>query len=123
MKKAIILIFIIVCFAGQVISQNKDGKVILPDSIQFDEIIITEVKITGNKLTKDDIITRELDFKMGDTLSTILRKRNKYAKLKRSAPSDSSELLLRMDYSRENIINTKLQTLVLSRLTTANTGF
>ena len=108
MKKAIILIFITVSFAGQAISQNQDGKVVLPDSIQFNEIVFTEVKITGNKLTKDDIITRELDFKMGDTLSTKFRKRNKYGKLKRSAPSDSSELLLRMDYSRENIINTKL---------------
>jgi len=107
-KKAIILIFVIVCFAGQIISQNDDGTVNLPDSIQYDRIIIKGVSISGNKLTKDYVIIRELDFKIGDTLSTSSDKREFVSKLKRRALKDSSELALRMHYSRENIINTKL---------------
>lgn len=108
MKKVVILMFITVCFAGQIISQNQDGEVILPESIQLDEIVIKEVSITGNEKTKDFFIIRELDFKIGDTLSTILSKRKSNEKLKRTTLEDSSEIVLRMRYSRENIINTKL---------------
>ena len=108
MKKVIILIFISVCFAGQALSQNQDGKVILPDSIQFDEIILKEVSLTGNKKTKAHYIIRELDFKIGDTLSVVLSSSKSNRKLKRTILEDSSELVLRMNYSRENIINTKL---------------
>lgn len=108
MKKVIILIIITVCFAGQIISQNQDGKVILPDNVQFDEIVINEVKITGNEKTKPHFIIRELDFKLGDTLSTLLSKRKSDEKLKRTVLEDSSEFVLRLHYSRENIINTKL---------------
>jgi hypothetical protein len=108
MKKLLTLILICVCFFGQVLSQNKDGKVILPDSIQSDEIVFADVKITGNKLTKEYIIIRELDFKLGDTLSTIESKYKPIKGQKRKAVGDSSELVLRMHYSRENIINTKL---------------
>ena len=108
MKKTIILILLTLCFAGQVISQNQDGKVNLPDSIQFNEIIFKEVAITGNKLTKDHYIIRELDFKISDTLSVIDHHRKSNTTHKRKAKIDSSELVLRMHYSRENIINTKL---------------
>ncbi len=108
MKKVIILIFITVGFAGQIISQNQDGKVILPDSIQFNEIVFKEVSITGNKLTKDHYIIRELDFKIGDTLSIITSNSKSNTKHKRITLRDSSELVLRMHYSRENIVNTKL---------------
>jgi outer membrane protein assembly factor BamA len=108
MKKILIITLICVCFFGQVLSQNNDGKVTLPDSIQFNEIIFTDVKITGNKLTKEFVIIRELDFKLGDTLSTIESKFRPIKGQKRKAVGDSSELVLRMHYSRENIINAKL---------------
>ena len=89
-------------------SQNQDGSVRLPDSIGYDQIIIKSCEITGNKLTKDWIIVRELDFKIGDTLSTRQAGKTFDFKMKRFAPGDSSELSLRMKYSRENIINTNL---------------
>jgi outer membrane protein assembly factor BamA len=89
-------------------SQNQDGAVHLPDSIGYDQIIIKSFEITGNKLTKDWIIVRELDFKIGDTLSTQQAGKIFDFKKKRFAPGDSSELSLRMKYSRENIINTEL---------------
>lgn len=108
MKKILLLLLILVCFIGQAISQNENGKVILPDSIPFNEIVFTEVSITGNKLTKDYYIIREMDIKIDDTLSVIISKGNPNDKQKRSARRDSSELVLRMHYSRENIINTKL---------------
>ena len=108
MKKVIILIIITVCFTGQVKSQNQDGKVMLSESIQFNEIILKEVKITGNEKTKAHFIIRELDFKIGDTLCTILSNSKSNTKLKRTVLEDSTELVLRMHYSRENIINTKL---------------
>ena len=90
-----------------VFSQNQDGKITLPDSITYDNIIISEVKVSGNKLTKDHYIIRELYFKKGDTLKT-LRTEDKQRKGMKRVIADSSELNLRMEYSRENIINTKL---------------
>lgn len=89
-------------------SQNKDGAVILPESFTYQEIRISEYKITGNKLTKDWYIIRELDFKIGDTLSTLQKGRTADLSQKRFTAKDSSELHLRMIYSRENIINTNL---------------
>jgi outer membrane protein assembly factor BamA len=89
-------------------SQNLDGSVKLPDSLAFDQIIIVEAKIAGNKLTREDLITRELDFKIGDTLSTRHKSTSANESHKRFAAADSSELKLRMQYSRENIINTNL---------------
>jgi outer membrane protein assembly factor BamA len=89
-------------------SQNLDGAVKLPDSLAFDRIIIVETKIAGNKLTREDLITRELDFKIGDTLSTRHKSSPANDSHKRFAAADSSELKLRMQYSRENIINTNL---------------
>ena len=108
MKKILILIFGILCISGNLEAQNKDGKLSLPDSLQYNDIIISEARISGNKLTKDHYILRELDFKLGDTLDVTENKRKPRLKLKRSAVTDSSELVLRMHYSRENIINTKL---------------
>jgi hypothetical protein len=84
-----------------------DGTVTLPDNISFEHIVITDVKISGNDLTKPWYIIRELDFKVGDTLA--VRKGVKLQQgQKRVATRDSSELALRLKYSRENIINTKL---------------
>jgi hypothetical protein len=88
--------------------QNMDGDVSLPDSIAYPQIIISESRITGNDLTKNWYIIRELDFKLGDTLTTYESGKGFSFNSKRFAPGDSSELSLRMRYSRENIINTKL---------------
>lgn len=85
-----------------------DGKVKLPDTLAYEQVIIAECKIEGNKLTKDWLIMRELDFKIGDTLVTSFKSEAGNISLKRFAPADSSELNLRMHYSRENIVNTKL---------------
>jgi len=87
--------------------QNKDGIVTLPDSFAYDQIIISKSRITGNDLTKPWYIIRELDFKIGDTLSTQSHQK-RVAGQKRFSQTYSSELVLRMQYSRENLVNTKL---------------
>jgi outer membrane protein assembly factor BamA len=89
-------------------AQNKDGAVTLPDTMQYPYIHIAGMEITGNKLTKDRIITRELDFKVGDSLATFESGKGIRFTEKRFAPGDSSQLRLLMTYSRENLINTKL---------------
>jgi outer membrane protein assembly factor BamA len=106
MKKILGSILILLLIAGYSIGQNDDGKVILPDNISYDNIIITDIKINGNKLTKDRFIIRELDFQKGDTLDA--RAGKSITGLKRATNRDSTELELRMKYSRENIIYTKL---------------
>ncbi len=93
MKKILLFAFMFACLIGQAISQNKDGKVIIPENIAFDEVVFKEVLVAGNKLTKDHYITRELDFKPGDTLSLVYSTGN--ARQKRRALRDSSELVLR----------------------------
>jgi outer membrane protein assembly factor BamA len=108
MKKIVIILLICAGFFGELMSQNKDGSVILPVSLPYTEIVFKEVAISGNKKTKDHFIIRELDFKLGDTLSAISNKVKSDIKYKRISIGDSSELVLRMHYSRENIINTKL---------------
>jgi len=99
---------ILACLTYTLLAQNKDGAVHIPDTIDYPYIKISMVNITGNKLTRDRIIIRELDFKIGDSLATF----DYHAKVdfatKRFAAADSSELKLKMGYSRENIINTKL---------------
>jgi len=107
-RKLFILTFIFTIFSGHVFSQNKDGKVIIPDTLEFNEVVFKEVKVSGNKVTKDHYIVRELDFKMGDTLDVISGKGKLNSNHKRTVMNDSSELVLRLHYSRENIINTKL---------------
>ena len=89
-------------------AQNKDGAIHLPDTIPYPYVEISAVEITGTKLTKNFIIIRELDFKVGDSLSTLTPGKKIDFKDKRFFPGDSSELRLRLKYSRENIINTKL---------------
>jgi hypothetical protein len=101
-----LVVFSLLSFSS--ISQVQDGAVTLSDSLPYDYIIIAEYKITGNKLTKDWYIIRELDFKIGDSLLTYQKDRKIDFTQKRFSASDSSELRLRMQYSRENIINTKL---------------
>jgi outer membrane protein assembly factor BamA len=89
-------------------AQNKDGKVTLPDTLDFPYVYISGVEITGNKLTKDRIILRELDFKTGDSLAVFQKTKGLGGSRKRFSVADSSDLKLLMNYSRENIINTKL---------------
>ena len=99
-----ILIF---CFTGA-FSQNKDGEIHIPDSINFPYIKISTVTVHGNKLTKEQIIFRELDFNIGDSLSVFDRGTIYGLGMKRFVVGDSSELNLRLIYSRDNIIKTKL---------------
>jgi outer membrane protein assembly factor BamA len=80
----------------------------LPDTFDFPTIRITDVAIAGNKLTKNHILVRELDFKIGDSLATYEKGEWVDFTSKRFIRKDSSELCLRMHYSRENLINTKL---------------
>jgi len=107
MRVTFISLFL-VCLTFPLFAQNKDGAVHLPDTIIYQHVKITGVTITGNKLTKERIITRELDFKIGDSLQTFFKGAHPDFTTKRYAPADSSELKLKLQYSRENIINTKL---------------
>ena len=108
MKKTCFFILFLVFFILKSNAQVKDGTVTLPESFPYEAIKISEYKITGNKLTKDWYIIRELDFKIGDTLTTYQEGNKIDFEQKRFSPGDSSELHLRMIYSRENIINTNL---------------
>jgi len=92
-------------FSTVLLAQNKNGEVHIPEKINFPNIKISEVSVEGNKLTKNQIITRELDFKLGDTLAAFAKGNQG---LKRFTSTDSSEVELRLNYSRDNIINTKL---------------
>ena len=107
MKKITILAFIFCMAISPIFSQNLDGTVTLPDHIPYEYVIIRDVKISGNKLTKPWYIIRELDFAEGDTLATKKGVKHNLGQ-KRVSSRDSSELALRLKYSRENIINTKL---------------
>jgi len=108
MIKFSLLFGLLMFVLAPVVAQVKDGAVILPESLPFEAIKISEYKIDGNKLTKDWYIIRELDFKIGDTLATYQKGKAIDFAQKRFVPGDSSELHLRMIYSRENIINTNL---------------
>ena len=109
MKVSQKLLFLFFLFQAPLLfAQNKDGAIHLPDTIPFAYVEISSVEITGTKLTRDFIIVRELDFKEGDSLSTMPPGKKIDFKDKRFFPGDSSELKLRLKYSRENIVNTKL---------------
>jgi hypothetical protein len=91
---------ILLLFSFTLSAQNKDGAVNLPDSLSYQYIHISGIEITGNKLTKGKIITRELNFKVGDSLATFESGKNIWFSEKRFAPADSSQLKLLMTYSR-----------------------
>ena len=93
------------CFT---LAQNKNGSIHIPDVITDPYVKITRVEITGNKLTRPQILIRELDFKVGDSLATSSRSRGINSSDRNFYPGDSNELRNRMNYSRENLINTKL---------------
>ncbi|MEZ5195579.1 MAG: hypothetical protein R2764_04045 [Bacteroidales bacterium] len=77
MRKIISFLSLAIFMTLSVYAQNKDGAVHLPESLDFDQIIISEANVTGNKLTKNWVIVRELDFKIGDTLSVSHEKKLK----------------------------------------------
>jgi outer membrane protein assembly factor BamA len=103
-----ILAVITVCLPLSMWAQNKDGSVHVPDTLDAPYVRITGVEITGNKLTKPPILIRELDFRIGDSLATFQKGKGGNFNDRNFYPGDSSELRLRMNYSRENLINAKL---------------
>ncbi|MFO7669000.1 MAG: hypothetical protein R6W31_05015 [Bacteroidales bacterium] len=104
------MILIIFLLSSTLHGQTKDGEVHLPDYFSDPYVKISRIEVTGNKLTKERIIIRELDFTPGDSLATMNDKSAYSLQIgqKRFARADSSEVAVRMNYSRENIINTKL---------------
>jgi hypothetical protein len=104
----IVVAIITICLPLTLWAQNKDGSIHVPDTLDAAYIKITGVKITGNKLTKPQIVVRELDFKIGDSLATFQKGKKINFNDRNFYPGDSSELRLRMNYSRENLINAKL---------------
>jgi hypothetical protein len=109
MKNVIrLLVLCLLGFTTTLQAQNKDGSSKVPDTLDVPYIKISGVEVTGNKLTKPSILIRELDFKIGDTLATFKKGRGPNFSDRNFYPGDSSELRLRMQYSRENLINTKL---------------
>ena len=91
-------------------AQTEDGEIRLPDTFSAPYIRITEIVIRGNERTREQIITRELDFTLTDSLATFREGIPGFRLLgqKRFNRVDSSEVVQRLKYSRENIINTKL---------------
>ncbi len=104
------LLFLFLITPNNLIGQSKDGEIHTPDDFPSPFIKISEIEVEGNHRTKDKIIIRELDFNIGDSLSTRTEKKLLPIQTgeKRFLSSDSCELLQRLKYSRENIINTKL---------------
>ncbi len=95
-----IFFIIILFFSIEVFSENPDENILCnsPDSLLFIDdsisgnyktIVIKEIILTGNKITKDHIIYRELEFGVNDTLII-----SKFDSL--------------LNNSRENLINTSL---------------
>jgi outer membrane protein assembly factor BamA len=105
---AAIAIYLTCFFIQTITAQNKNGMIHIPDTVSYPYVKIAAVVIRGNKLTKNNIIIRELDFKIGDSLATFKKGKRFNFSDRAFYPGDSSELQLRMNYSRENIINTKL---------------
>lgn len=75
----------------------------LPSAVQADTsyVVVTDIAISGNSRTKASIISRELTFKVGDTLSTVFL----------------PEIIKR---SRNNVFNTNL--FLTTEVTTNNTA-
>lgn len=117
----ILLILLLSGIQSLLFGQNKDGELIIPNSFDFKYIYITQVEVTGNEKTLDRVITRELDFSIGDSLATEIVKQNFFAgNSKRVNLNDTTiEVNKRLKYSRENIINTDLflsVTLILEQI-------
>ena len=106
----VLILFFNVINSLDVNAQNLDGDIHIPEEFSVAFINISQVEISGNKRTKENVIIRELDFHPGDSLATFERGAgsSKPFGQKRFSRKDSSEVVVRMKYSRENIINTKL---------------
>ena len=107
---SVLIIFIYTFTCDRLMAQTKDGEIHLPEEFSVAFVKISQIEITGNKRTKEKIIIRELDFNPGDSLATYERGTASDVLFgqKRFSRKDSSELVMRMNYSRENIINTRL---------------
>jgi len=66
--KYFLIIFLLAVSSNYLISNNKIN-IYANDSLVIEEIIISNIKIKGNKKTKKEIILRELDFKVGEKIS------------------------------------------------------
>ncbi|MHB1687380.1 MAG: POTRA domain-containing protein, partial [Ignavibacteriaceae bacterium] len=65
MSKYFFLIFFLIIISSKIFSQEKDSVVYTGKySIKIDSIIIS-----GNKITNSDVITREMNFSAGDTVT------------------------------------------------------
>jgi hypothetical protein len=90
-RQSSLFLFILILASFSLFAQNKDGAVALPDTLNYPYIHIAGIEITGNKLAKEKIITRELNFNVGDSLTTFeWGKGNRFGQ-KRFAPADSSQ--------------------------------
>lgn len=88
-------------------AQNKNGSIHIPENFISPYAIISGAEVHGNDLTKAAIILRELDFRIGDSLAVVEKGKFNFSD-RNFYPGDSTELRMRMNYSRENLINTKL---------------
>ncbi len=103
------LFILIIVVTSSVHAQNKDGAISLPDKFTNNFVKIAQIEVKGNDKTKNKILTRELTFKTGDTLSVVSKSLRLKTGDKRLFVTDSlSELYLEMQYSRENLINRSL---------------
>lgn len=112
-------------FCFRALAQNKDGELILPKSFDTKYVTIIQVEITGNEKTKERVIIRELDFSIGDSLAAFHQRQSFIStNQNRIHINDSTiEINRRLQYSRENIINTELflsATLELEQINGAN---
>ncbi len=105
-----ILTALLSCLPGLLFAQNKDGEIRMPDTFSGNYIFISSIEINGNEKTKEKVILRELDFQVGDSLSTLPSKRGfiSFGKKRIMLNDTTSELAQIISYSRENLINTKL---------------
>lgn len=104
----LLLVFFVAGLPLMLMAHNKDGSIHIPGTLVSPYIRIAGVEITRNKLTRPQILIRELDFKVGDSLATFQKSNGPDFSNRNFYPGDSSELRMRMNYSRENLINTKL---------------
>lgn len=105
------LIFIsILCFVfvSGIFAQNKNGEIHMPESFDYPYIKITKVEVIGNKLTNEEVIIRELDINLLDSIAVFKIDDLNKSGIRRFIKEDSTEIKLRLDYSRDNIVNTGL---------------
>ena len=87
-----IAIYLTCFFIQTITAKNKNGMIHIPDTVSYPYVKIAAVVIRGNKLTKNNIIIRELDFKIGDSLATFKKGKRFNFSDRAFYPGDSSEL-------------------------------